>query len=86
MVEELETDGNIETSDSFGDDLSSTTLDSEIIPISTTDDILISIHQVEKQQLERLEVINDFIYIIILVIVVYFCYKFIWGLLSYERF
>lgn len=59
---------------------------SEIIPITPTEDILISIHQVEQKQLERLEVINDFIYLFVVLIVVYACYKFIWGLLSYERF
>lgn len=58
----------------------------EIIPISPTDDILINIHQVEQKQLERLEIINDFIFVLILFFVIKYCYKFIWGLLSYERF
>ena len=84
--EEVQEQEHIVPGDTLGTDLSDSEIHSEIIPISTPDDILITIHQVEKQQLERLEVINDFIYIFVVIVVCYFCYKFIWGLLSYERF
>lgn len=86
MNEEIQEKEHTDTSDTLGIDLPVEEANTEIIPITPTEDILISIHQVEQKQLERLEVINDFIYLFVVVIVVYACYKFIWGLLSYERF
>lgn len=54
-LQEVQEEEFFNSSDSLGIDLSDTQTDSEIIPISTTDDILITIHQEINKQTEVLE-------------------------------
>lgn len=64
MNEEIQKEEFLDTSDTLGIEISDSQTDSEIIPISTTDDILITIHQEINKQTEVLESIyqqqNDF--------------------------
>lgn len=55
MNEEIQKEELLDTSDTLGIDISDSSTDSEIIPISTTDDILITIHQEINKQTEVLE-------------------------------
>lgn len=51
-IQETESSNSI---NSFGNYLSDSQTDSEIIPITMTDDILIDLHQVDSKQLEQIE-------------------------------
>lgn len=55
MNDEIQKEEFLDTSDTLGIDISDSPTDSEIIPISTTDDILITIHQEINKQTEVLE-------------------------------
>lgn len=59
MNEEIQKEELLDTSDSVGIDIPNSSTDSEIIQISTTDDILITIHQEINKQTELLESIHQ---------------------------
>lgn len=97
IQEEIQETVDIESSDTVGDDLPVTQDDTEInlpqiiqvdstIDLSTVETLIIESNQLATQQLARLDTITTFINFMIVSIVVYFCYKFIWSLLSSERF
>lgn len=59
MNEEIQKEEFFDTSDSVGIDIPNSSTDSEIIQISTTDDILITIHQEINKQTELLDSIHQ---------------------------
>ena len=59
MNDEIQKEEFLDTSDTLGIDISDSPTDSEIIQISTTDDILITIHQEINKQTELLESIHQ---------------------------
>lgn len=58
-LQEIQEEEFFNSSDTLGVDISDSATDSEIIPISTTDDILITIHQEINKQTEVLESIHQ---------------------------
>lgn len=97
-TEEIQEENDSITSDTLGDDLpveeiNSETLQSEItyniqseIDLSSIQTLIETSNNNQTLILEKLDFITSVMYVIIIAIVFHFCWKFIWGLFSNERF